>query len=103
MKGMLTFQILWFLSKKPMTGKELSDELLKRRGKKPSPGTLYPPLTELRKRGYIQRKKEGRDATYNLVEEKREEVEEACRYFCHVFADIIEEYVGKGSMASRSE
>ena len=95
MKGLLSFQILWLLSKHSRKGQELAEKLEIRRGYKPTPGTLYAALTELRKRGYIWHEKQGRTATYHLVEEKKEEVEQACRYFCHVFADIIEEYIGK--------
>ena len=32
---------------------------------------------------------------YRLVEEKREDVNQACRYFCNVFLDIFEEYMEK--------
>lgn len=95
MRGLLSFQILWLLSKSPKHGQEIAEELLKRRGFKPTPGTLYTALTDLRKRGYIQREKKGRIAIYHLVEEKREEIDQACHYFCHVFSDIFEDYLGE--------
>ena len=42
MRGMLGFLILFLLSKKSMHGQELADEIAKRKGEKPSPGTIYP-------------------------------------------------------------
>jgi len=35
-KGFLSFLVLWLVSKQKMTGAEISSELEKRRGKKPS-------------------------------------------------------------------
>jgi len=48
MRGMLGFLILFLLSKKPMHGQEIADEIAKRKGEKPSPGTIYPALKNLR-------------------------------------------------------
>jgi len=59
MRGMLSFLILWLLSKKAMYGQELAEEIGKRRGTKPNPGTIYPALRELEKRGLIKSRKEG--------------------------------------------
>ena len=100
MRGLLSFQILWLLSKEPMYGQKIADELFKRRGFKPSPGTIYPALKDLEQRGYIKSDKQGRRKTYRLIEEKRADVDQACRYFCHVFFDIFEEYMGKVSSTS---
>ena len=50
MKGYLSYLILWVLSRKSMTGAEITKELEKRRGKKPSPGTVYPALKELKEK-----------------------------------------------------
>ena len=47
MRGMLSFQILWLLSKRSMHGEELAREIGARRGEKPKPGSLYPALKEL--------------------------------------------------------
>ena len=54
MRGMLGFLILFLLSKKPMHGQELADEITRRKGEKPSPGTIYPALKKLREMGYQQ-------------------------------------------------
>ena len=47
MKGFLSFLILWIISKRKMTGAEITQELERRRGHRPSPGTIYPVLKYL--------------------------------------------------------
>ena len=44
MRGLLSFLILFLLSKKPMHGQEIANELERRKGIRPSPGTIYPAL-----------------------------------------------------------
>jgi DNA-binding PadR family transcriptional regulator len=92
MRGMLSFQILWLLSKKPMNGQEISEELGKRRGTKPTPGTIYPALKDLRIKGSVEMERKGRTTTYTLTENGREGLEKACRYFCNAFGEIFQEY-----------
>ena len=92
MRGMLSFQILWLLSKKPMNGQEISKELGRRRGTNPTPGTIYPALKELRKRGIVNMERDGRTTTYNLSKKGREGLEIACKYFYNVFGEIFQEY-----------
>ena len=48
MKGYLTYLILWNLSQTRMNGAQITREFEKRRGTKPSPGTIYPALKELK-------------------------------------------------------
>lgn len=91
MRGMLSFLILWLLSKRPMNGQEISEELGKRRGTEPTPGTIYPALKELRTRGLVEMERKGRTTLYTLSEEGREGLEKACRYFCNAFGDILQE------------
>ena len=95
MRGMLSFYILWVLSKKPMNGQKIAEELRKRRGTKPTAGTLYPALKELRKKGLIKMERKGRETDYSLTENGREEMEQACRYFCSAFGEIFQEYKEK--------
>ena len=52
-KGFLTFLILWIISKKSMTGAEIASELQKRKGKKPSPGTIYPVLKHMKEENLV--------------------------------------------------
>jgi DNA-binding PadR family transcriptional regulator len=94
MRGMLSFMILWLLTKKPMHGQKIAEEIAKRRGIKPTPGTIYPALRDLNKRGLIRREKKGRTIVYSLTEKGKEGIDRACRYFCRAFAEIFEEYKG---------
>ena len=64
MKGFLSFLIMWFIYKKEMTGAEIAIELEKRKGNKPSPGTIYPALKDLKDKGLI---KDDRDKKYSLT------------------------------------
>lgn len=92
MRGMLSFYILWLLSKGSMNGQELSEELGKRRGTKPTPGTIYPALKELRLKGLVDMERKGRTTVYTLTEPGREGLIEACNYFCSVFGEIFQEH-----------
>src|SRR5919198_2232053 len=58
MRGMLGFLILFLLSKEPMHGQAIADEIAKRKGEKPSPGTIYPALKNLREAGFIREENE---------------------------------------------
>jgi len=91
MRGMLSFLILWLLSKRPMYGQELAKEIGKRRGTKPNPGTIYPALKELKKRGLIKSRKKGRVTNYHITEEGRKGIQTACEYFCKAFGEIFQE------------
>ena len=93
MRGMLSFLILWLLSKKPMYGQELAEEIGKRRGTKPNPGTIYPALRELKRRGLVELKREGRITNYHLTEKGRKGILKACEYFCRAFGEIFQEHV----------
>ena len=53
MKGFLSFIVLKLISKKNMSGDEIRGELKKRRGSRPSPGTIYPVLKSLNQSGFI--------------------------------------------------
>ena len=94
MRGLLSFHILWLLSKKSMNGQEISKELGKRMGSKPTPGTIYPALKDLRIKGSVDMERKGRTTTYTLTDNGREGLEKACRYFCNAFGEIFEEYQG---------
>jgi PadR family transcriptional regulator, regulatory protein PadR len=92
MRGMLSFMILWLLTKKPMHGQEIAKEIGMRRGKKPNPGTIYPALEELWKKGLVKKESEGRKTIYSLTAEGRKGIKKACMYFCGSFSEIFEEY-----------
>jgi len=96
MRGMLSFLILWLLSKKDMYGQELAEEIGKRRGTKPNPGTIYPALRELEKRGLTKSEKKGRVTNYHITEKGRKGIRRACEYFCRAFGEIFEEHIEVG-------
>jgi DNA-binding PadR family transcriptional regulator len=91
MRGLLSFQLLWLLSKAPQNGQELARELEKRRGSKPTPGTLYPALKEMEFKGLIQGVREGRKRTYHLTQTGHVGLVQACQYFHQVFNEIFED------------
>ena len=89
MRGMLSFLMLYLLSRKPMHGQEIADELERRKGERPSPGTIYPALKGLRESGLVSEKKEGKKITYALTPEGRQTLKEAKRHFCRTFMGIF--------------
>ncbi len=89
MRGFLSFQILWLLSRRDMHGEEIAVEIERRRGEKPKAGTLYPALKELSDKGLIEGKKSGRIITYTLTEKGRTAVNDAKLYFVKCFGDIF--------------
>jgi DNA-binding PadR family transcriptional regulator len=95
MRGLLSFSVLWLLSKREMNGQEIAKEIEGMKGKKPSPGTIYPALKDLRNKGLVEMKRKGRSTTYKLSVKGVEGLEKACRYFCSAFGDIFEEYNSK--------
>jgi len=89
MRGFLSFLILFLLEKKPMHGQELATELEKRKGDRPSPGTLYPALKVLRENKLIKETKEGKNITYQLTPEGKLALKTAKIQFCRTFKDIF--------------
>ena len=87
MKGYLSYLILWILSTESMNGAEIGRELEKRRGTKPSPGTIYPALKELKNNGFIS---VDTDKLYSLTNNGNVELISACKFFCKIFYDMNE-------------
>jgi PadR family transcriptional regulator PadR len=89
MRGLLGFLILFLLSKKPMHGQEIANELAKRRGEKPSPGTIYPALKSLKDLGFLSEEKEGKTITYGLSPKGEKALEIAKKRFTRTFLGLI--------------
>ncbi|MGD2247914.1 MAG: PadR family transcriptional regulator [Candidatus Methanofastidiosia archaeon] len=87
MKGFLSFLVLWIISRENMQGCDVSRELEKRRGSKPSPGTVYPVLKELKEKGLI---KTDDEKVYSITEKGEEELDSALTYFITIFYDVEE-------------
>lgn len=87
MKGFLSFLMLWMISKKNMTGAEISSEISKRKGTKPSPGTIYPVLKDLKEKGLIDGNKK---KVYSITKNGKKELDlELNSFFC-TFSDVDE-------------
>ena len=89
MRGMLSFMILWLLSKRTMYGQELAEEIGKRKGDKPNPGTIYPALKDLNKRGLVKIHLEGRNKVYELTKLGRVSLSKSVDYFQKAFGEIL--------------
>ena len=87
MRGMLSFLIL--LSKKQMHGQKIADEIGKRKGMKPSPGTIYPALKILKENFLIKENKEGKTITYTITTEGENVLKIAKQQFCKTFKDVF--------------
>ncbi|MEM1689618.1 MAG: PadR family transcriptional regulator [Candidatus Hadarchaeales archaeon] len=78
-KGFLRYQILELLSKKPMSGVEIMDEIEKITGGtwRPLPGSVYPLLRYLKKNGYARETRTGKDGIkrYELTKEGKKLLE----------------------------
>ncbi len=89
MRGMLSFMILWLLSIRAMYGQELAEEIGKRKGDKPNPGTIYPALKDLNKRGLVKIHLEGRNKVYELTKLGRVSLSKSVDYFQKAFGEIL--------------
>lgn len=90
MRGMLGFLILFLLSKKSMHGQELAEEIARRKGEKPSPGTIYPALKSLREMGFISSdEKEGKTIAYTLTERGKNALRISKRRFIRTFLGVF--------------
>ncbi|MBI2663747.1 PadR family transcriptional regulator [Candidatus Woesearchaeota archaeon] len=92
MKGFLSFQVLRLIGNKPMSGEELRCELEKRRGSKPSPGTIYPVLKSLAENGWIKTRDSGKEKKYQLTLAGRKELNDATGRFISIFCDMGEDF-----------
>jgi DNA-binding PadR family transcriptional regulator len=87
MKGFLSFLILWLISKKKMTGSEITEELEKRRGHRPSPGTIYPVLKDLTEKELL---KVDEEKKYSLTKKGEQELNMSLNQFFDTFCDVDE-------------
>ncbi len=89
MRGFLSFLILLLLSKKSMSGKEITKEIEKRKGCKPSPGTIYPALKSLKSCGFLKERKSGKEISYTLTDDGRRALKIAKEQFCKTFMEFF--------------
>ncbi|HPA49087.1 MAG TPA: PadR family transcriptional regulator [Methanofastidiosum sp.] len=86
-KGFLSFLILWMLRNTKMNGSEITDEIEKRKGRRFSPGTIYPVLKKLKEKGLIIDDEEKR---YSLTENGQKELIIRIDNFFNSFYDLEE-------------
>lgn len=92
MKGFLSFMVLRFISKKHMSGEELREELKKRKGTKPSAGTIYPVLKSLSEMKFIEEiETKGKMKQYRITAKGKKELKVATKKFCQMFYDLSDE------------
>ena len=87
MKGFLSFLILWLVSKRKMSGAEIALELEKRKGHRPSPGTIYPVLKYLKDQGFLLIDDKKR---YSLSKKGKTELDASLDRFFSTFCDVDE-------------
>jgi DNA-binding PadR family transcriptional regulator len=78
---------MWLVNKKNMTGAEIALEMEKRKGSKPSPGTIYPVLKDLKDKGLLSVDENKR---YSLTKRGKKELEIHIHTFFKTFCDIDE-------------
>lgn len=86
-RGFLSFLILWMLRNDKMNGSEITDEMEKRKGRRFSPGTIYPVLKKLKDKGLIIDDEEKR---YSLTEKGEKELIIRIDNFFKSFHDLEE-------------
>lgn len=93
MRGFLTFTVLRLTSKEEMSGDDIRCELERRKGSKPSPGTIYPALKSMSKNGWIREVSSGgREKKYRITQRGRKELDAAIRKFVAMFCDMRKEF-----------
>ena len=70
-----------------MTGAEIALELEKRKGKKPSPGTIYPVLKNMKEHNLVSIDE---NKSYTLTEKGKKSLENHLQAFIRTFHDIDE-------------
>ena len=86
-KGFLSPLLLWILSKKSMTGAELACALQERKGTRPSPGTIYPALKDLKANSLVTNDRHKR---YTLTAKGKKELNKFLTNFFVTFSDVDE-------------
>jgi PadR family transcriptional regulator, regulatory protein PadR len=89
MKGFLSFIVLRLISANDLSGEEVRKELERRKGSKPSPGTIYPVLKDLRRNGWIREcPLKEKMKRYCITPSGKREVRAATRRFTELFCDM---------------
>ena len=72
-----------------MHGQELADEIGKRKGEKPGPGTIYPAIKGLKEAGFLKEEKAGKIISYDLTPAGKKALSIAKRKFTKAFLGVF--------------
>ncbi len=72
-----------------MHGQEIADEMEKRKGERPSPGTIYPALKSLKEDGLITEEKIGKTIVYSLTDDGKKSFKVSKQRFVRTFLDVF--------------
>ena len=93
MKGFLSFLVLRIIHNNPSSGEDIRQEIAKRKGCKPSAGTVYPVLKNFNEKGFIKEIAEGgKERKYVLTEKGKKELQLATTKFIAMFSDLKDEF-----------
>jgi len=92
LNGFLAFQILHELQGNKLCGDELANIIGGRKGRKLTPGTIYPALKFLREKKLVKHKKTGRKKIYNITDFGKKEYELMRENFHYIFKGVIKKY-----------
>lgn len=87
LRGPLSFLILWIIYKKSSRGCDITQELKKRRGNRPSPGTVYPILKDLVEKKSLHVDK---NLFYTITQKGEKDIIKGCKHLSEVFYDFDE-------------
>jgi DNA-binding PadR family transcriptional regulator len=76
LSGNLKLLVLKLVSSKEMSGYDLMKSIKQKTGNKPSPGSMYPVLEDLKKGSYITVREVGRAKKYSITEQGKKHVSE---------------------------
>jgi len=93
MKGYLNVIILKMLSHHEMSGEDIVKEIERRRGKRPSPGTIYPILKIYVKNGWI-REVPGctKIKLYKITPKGKKEIHTATKHIIMMFSEFTDDF-----------
>ncbi|MBI5391193.1 PadR family transcriptional regulator [Candidatus Woesearchaeota archaeon] len=101
MKGFLTFLVLRLMKDGAKSGEDIRQEIKRRKGTKPSPGTIYPVLKHVHENGWIKELKDaGKEKKYEITDKGKKELDAATKKFVALFCDLKEDFRTEKSQPS---
>lgn len=88
LKGFLSFQIMYHINKRGLCGDDLALIIGGKKGKKLTPGTIYPALKFLREKRLVTYRRYGRKKIYKLTKKGLRELRTTKKLFKRIIKDI---------------